>query len=138
LLNREKFGQQPAFSGCVRLGVSYDGLMKNALTLLASLFAISSVAADAIAIDARAELLLTKAHRAAHAATLAYAKQPNGTTHALADATYCDFSDQLAVARARGFVVVSIQEQVEAVTLLRASVKLPIIDCTHPVSPFKI
>lgn len=112
--------------------------MKNALTLLASVLALSFASAQAIAMDARTERLLTKAQRTAHAAARTYAKQPNGTTHALADVASCNFSAELASARSRGLDVSDVEAYVEALSRLRAAVKLPEIECTRTNPPLKI
>lgn len=112
--------------------------MKNTLTFLASVLAISTASAQAIAIDARTEQYLAKAHHSANAATRTYGKQPNGTTHALADVAFCHFSDQRDLARSRAFAVATIDKQLEALQRHRATVKLPTVECARPSAPLKI
>ena len=131
-------GTKHAFLGCIQTEASYDGCMKNALTLLASVLTMAHATAQTVAVDARTEHLLAKAHQTAHAATRTYAAQPNGTTHAMADVAYCAFSEKISFARLHSFSVTSVELQLEGLTTHRARLKLPVIDCARPSTPLKL
>ena len=120
------------FLGCALGKRSYAGRMKTILTLLFLSISMTTASAITIAADARTERLLAKAHRHADAATRTYANQPSGTAHAVADAAYCNYTEQMESARLRGFELAPFDFQLDALKSHRASVQLSALQCESP------
>ena len=106
--------------------------MKYPLTVFATILTISTTATHANAIDPDTQSQLSQAHLTAHAATRIYWKQPNGTTHAMADLAFCNFSEQRAFARDREFFATVVDKQLAELRHLRTIAKLPAVDCASP------
>ena len=109
--------------------------MKSQFILLVSVLAMSTAPGQSVASDARDEQLLMDANRSAIAAARAYGKQPNGTTHALADVAYCNLSELHRMARIDQTALPGVDKNFGNLQRLRATVKLPSVECaTHSVA----